>query len=96
MILIKNWKLKCIFCIFFLSLSFAAFANGLEDKDRDGIPDNDEINIYKTDPNNSDTDGDGFSDWVELNNGYSPHNPSKITLTTRMLPSSIAISLAGI
>lgn len=49
-----------------------AKANGLLDSDRDGIPDADEINIYHTDPNNPDTDGDGYSDWEELNKGYSP------------------------
>lgn len=47
-------------------------ANGLSDADRDGVPDTDEAEIYFTDRNNSDTDGDGFSDWIELNKGYSP------------------------
>ena len=46
----------------------------------DGIPNIDEINIYYTDPNNRDTDSDGYSDWVELNFGYSPHNPKSIKL----------------
>ncbi len=47
-------------------------ANNLLDSDFDGVPDRDEIEIYKTDPNLSDTDGDGYSDWIELNMGYSP------------------------
>ncbi|MCK4540488.1 L,D-transpeptidase [Candidatus Parcubacteria bacterium] len=56
------------------------FANGLVDSDLDGIPDSDEKNIYFTDVNNPDTDGDGYSDWLELNFGYSPHNPKPVKL----------------
>jgi len=44
----------------------------LPDADKDGVPDDDEIRIYKTDPNKADTDNDGYSDWVELNNDFSP------------------------
>ncbi|MDA3839791.1 MAG: L,D-transpeptidase family protein [Patescibacteria group bacterium] len=47
-------------------------ANGLVDSDFDGVPDRDEIEIYKTNPNLSDTDGDGYSDWIELTTGYTP------------------------
>jgi hypothetical protein len=36
------------------------------DTDGDGITDDDEINIYGSDPNNSDTDGDGINDGAEL------------------------------
>ena len=43
------------------------------DSDDDGLSDYDEINIYKTDPNNPDTDGDGYSDGEEVNNGYNPN-----------------------
>ena len=57
-----------------------AFANGLVDSDWDGVPDLDEENIYFTDANNPDTDGDGYSDWLELNTGYSPHNPKAVRL----------------
>jgi hypothetical protein len=38
----------------------------ISDSDNDGISDNDETNIYGTDPNKSDTDGDGISDGDEL------------------------------
>ncbi|MFH1822086.1 MAG: L,D-transpeptidase family protein [Patescibacteria group bacterium] len=55
-------------------------ANGLTDSDKDGVPDQDEIEIYKTDPNLVDTDNDGYSDWLELNNGYSPLNPALVKL----------------
>ena len=56
------------------------FANGLIDSDLDGVPDYDEKNIYFTDASNADTDGDGYSDWLELNTGYSPHNPKPVKL----------------
>jgi outer membrane protein OmpA-like peptidoglycan-associated protein len=36
------------------------------DSDGDGLTDEDEINIYKTDPFNRDTDGDGLSDGDEV------------------------------
>lgn len=42
------------------------------DSDNDGVLDNDEINKYKTDPNNPDTDGDGYNDGDEIKNGYNP------------------------
>jgi len=50
------------------------------DSDNDGIQDKDELEIYHTKINNPDTDGDGYSDWMELNNGYSPHNPKPVKL----------------
>jgi hypothetical protein len=39
------------------------------DSDLDGITDEGEKQIYKTDPNNPDTDGDGVYDGVEVANG---------------------------
>jgi len=50
------------------------------DSDHDGVSDEDEISLYRTDPANPDTDGDGYSDWLELNNGYSPFAKEKIKL----------------
>ena len=47
-----------------------------EDSDRDGISDYDEMTIYETDPNKSDTDGDGIIDSVEIMRGYNPKNSS--------------------
>jgi len=52
--------------------AFPALADDFLDTDGDGISDHDEVNIYHTDPTNADTDNDGYNDWVELNNGYSP------------------------
>lgn len=57
-----------------------ARANVLPDKDKDGVPDYDEINIYHTDSNNPDTDGDGYNDRHEIINRYSPLNPEKIKI----------------
>jgi hypothetical protein len=42
------------------------------DSDEDGLSDFEEINIYSTDPNNPDTDGDTYSDGDEVENGYDP------------------------
>ncbi|MFH1522662.1 MAG: L,D-transpeptidase family protein [Patescibacteria group bacterium] len=76
---------KYVKVIIFILLIVFAFpisinANGFPDADHDGVPDKDEIGIYFTDPNNPDTDNDGYSDWIELVNGYSPHNPGSIKL----------------
>lgn len=69
--------------VFILILFFAlpAAANLLPDSDNDGVPDIDEIEIYKTDPNDPDTDNDGYSDWLELNLGYSPHTVEPVKLS---------------
>lgn len=55
-------------------------ASERSDSDDDGIFDKDEMEIYRTDPYKKDTDGDGHSDWAELNNGYSPLDPRPIKL----------------
>ena len=43
-----------------------------KDTDKDGLSDYDEINVYKTNLNNPDSDGDGYLDGEEAKNGYSP------------------------
>jgi len=42
------------------------------DTDNDGITDDDEINIYNTNPNSSDSDGDGYKDGEEIVFGHDP------------------------
>ena len=80
MITIRNRILAIDYWIFFIScvlflVPFITNANMLPDRDKDGVPDYDEINVYFTDPDSRDTDGDGYSDFVELNFGFSPFVP---------------------
>ncbi|MEA1936926.1 MAG: FISUMP domain-containing protein [Patescibacteria group bacterium] len=48
------------------------------DSDQDGLPDYIE-EVLGTDLNNSDTDGDGYSDFEEMKNGYDPVSDGKYT-----------------
>lgn len=83
--LVKNNQLNNYLLPFFVSLVFICFPiyslqAVSDDFDSDGIKNIDEETVYYTDPYSVDTDGDGYSDWEELNNGFSPHNPLPITL----------------
>lgn len=69
-----------VIVISLLMLVQPAWAEIKLDSDNDGVPDKDEIEIYQTDPNQADTDGDGYNDWQELNSGFSPHNPQRVKL----------------
>src|SRR6056297_2126551 len=69
-----------VLVLLLLSPSCSVFANSLPDTDQDGVPDRDEKQVYYTDPESPDTDGDGYSDWVELNHGYSPHVVARVKL----------------
>ncbi|MDD5252006.1 MAG: L,D-transpeptidase family protein [Patescibacteria group bacterium] len=51
-----------------------------QDADGDGLTDVEETNIYKTDPNKPDTDGDGFRDGDEIKNGFSPRHAGQVRL----------------
>lgn len=46
--------------------------SNVADTDFDGLSDGDEVNTWKTKPNNPDTDGDGFRDGDEARSGYNP------------------------
>ena len=82
---IKN--VKQTFLIFLsliiLSFSFYSYAennsstdkNIFLDSDQDGLSDAEE-KTYGTDPQNSDTDGDSYSDGVEVKSGYDPLKPA--------------------
>ncbi len=48
------------------------------DSDSDKLDDYAEVNTYKTDPLNPDTDGDGYLDGTEVENGYNPNGPGKL------------------
>lgn len=62
-------------------LSFALFSiaqensssnkNIFQDSDGDNLSNEEELS-YGTDPYNSDTDGDGYTDFIEINSGYNP------------------------
>ncbi len=59
-----------------------AIARGGEqliDTDGDGLSDDDETNIYGTDPLKYDTDGDGLGDGVEIRMGTDPLVPNVLT-----------------
>jgi len=43
------------------------------DTDHDGLNDQEEVDTYKTHPANSDSDGDGYADGVEVLGGYNPN-----------------------
>jgi hypothetical protein len=47
-------------------------SDDLVDTDGDGLNDHDELYKYHTDPLNSDTDGDGYGDGIEVAGGYDP------------------------
>ncbi len=62
------------FC-FILFLSFYSIAYGIDnnlDSDGDGLIDNVERTVYHTNPDYYDTDGDGYNDKTEIDNGYTP------------------------
>lgn len=49
-------------------------SDGRADSDGDGLYDDDETNVYGTDPAKADTDGDGDSDGLEVYRGTDPKN----------------------
>lgn len=71
------------FSLLSLSVTYFVFAaddvvteqNIFQDSDQDGLS-NDEEALYKTDPLNKDTDGDGYMDGVEVESGYDPIKPA--------------------
>lgn len=63
----------------------------LNDSDKDGVSDYDEINLYKTNPYTADTDGDGYTDGVEITKGFNPHDSSSEALITYESPKETGI-----
>lgn len=67
--------------IFTLILVLPSFVSAQTvDSDNDGLTDNQESEIYFTDPLNPDSDGDGFLDGEEVENGYSPRHGDNLKL----------------
>jgi len=48
------------------------------DTDRDGLSDQEEIEVWQTDPKVTDTDGDGYADGFEVLNGFDPLGPGRL------------------
>ncbi|MAF13647.1 MAG: hypothetical protein CMI53_02010 [Parcubacteria group bacterium] len=68
--------------VFFMVSFMTVLAAEAIDSDQDGLSDNDELNIYHTNPLLADTDGDGFDDYTEIYNGYSPRHNYSVKLNS--------------
>lgn len=58
------------------------------DSDKDGLSDYEEVVTYKSNPNNKDTDGDGYFDKAEVDRGYNPAGPGKLEIKPEEKPSA--------
>lgn len=65
---------------FLIFTSSVCAAEEIIDSDNDGVSDNLEAQVYQTDPNKVDTDGDGYNDKQEIINGYDPLQKGEIKL----------------
>jgi plastocyanin len=63
----------------------------LTDTDSDGLSDYDEVVVYGTNPNLKDTDGDKYSDKLEIDNGYNPKGLGKLEKTISEIQEVIPI-----
>ena len=59
------------------------------DTDKDGISDYDERSLYRTNPDLSDTDNDGFTDGIEVMRGFDPLSPLGETVINYQLPQNV-------
>ncbi len=62
--------------------SLGAVDTGVFDQDGDGVLDFDEEEIFNTDPDSKDTDGDGCSDRFEIENSADPNNAASFPTRT--------------
>lgn len=58
------------------------------DTDGDGLSDYEEVKVYFTNPLNADSDGDGHSDGLEVQNGFNPNGPGKLSSSTATVVSN--------
>ncbi|MCH2059487.1 MAG: cadherin domain-containing protein [Verrucomicrobiales bacterium] len=56
----------------------ATFAEDTRDPDRDGLSNFDEIVTYGTDPNEADSDGDGYNDGLEITERTNPKDAQEV------------------
>lgn len=91
---------KKIFSSIFLAVAFVSITTPVSaqtvdygdriivDRDLDGLTDEGERQIFKTDPLVPDTDGDGFYDGVEVLHGSDPLDPADPLLSSGLSPLS--------
>ena len=103
----KKTKIALIIGITVVLVGLAYFAyvsyaqtpdNYVKDSDYDGLSDYAEINVYHTNPNNPDTDGDGYLDSAEVligSNPLDPHDPADY-LTTSAVQNALVVTAATI
>ncbi|MBU1038912.1 L,D-transpeptidase family protein [Patescibacteria group bacterium] len=75
--MIKQTIKKLLIVFSLLSIFPTALLAEKIDTDNDGLSDQQETDIYHTNPNLADTDGDGYLDGQEIANGYSPLHKDK-------------------
>lgn len=64
----------------------------LEDADKDGISNYDELHLYKTSPFTADTDGDGYIDSAEIQSGFDPHDARREALVQYESPKETGVT----
>lgn len=63
-----------------------------KDTDHDGLSDWEEVNLYKTSPYITDTDGDGVPDGAEVKNGTDPNCPTGKTCAAEIVGTNASAS----
>lgn len=73
------------FYIIFLGVTLSFYSASAQltivDSDSDGLSDDEEVGIYKTNPLLADTDNDGYLDGEEVKNSYSPLDNKKVKIS---------------